>query len=57
MLAVALPAEDRDTQGASTDKEIVIGIRQRNGELRMFHAKDVKAGTIANSSERTSAKT
>ena len=33
--------------GRYTKKEIVIGIRQRNGELRMFHAKDVKAGTIA----------
>lgn len=33
--------------GRGTEKEIVIGIRQRNGELRMFHAKDVKAGTIA----------
>ncbi len=33
--------------GRGTEKEIVIGIRQRNGELRMFHAGDVKAGTIA----------
>jgi transposase-like protein len=33
--------------GRYTKKEIVIGIRQRNGELRLFHAKDVKAGTIA----------
>jgi transposase-like protein len=33
--------------GRGTDKEIVIGIRQRNGELRLFHAKDVKAATIA----------
>src|SRR6202044_3005481 len=33
--------------GRRTNKEIVIGIRQRNGELRMFHASDVKAGTIA----------
>jgi transposase-like protein len=33
--------------GRYTKKEIVIGIRQRNGELRMFKAKDVKAGTIA----------
>jgi transposase-like protein len=33
--------------GRGTEKEIVIGIRQRNGELRMFHASDVKAGTIA----------
>jgi len=29
------------------NKEVVIGIRQRNGELRMFHASDVKAGTLA----------
>jgi transposase-like protein len=33
--------------GRGTDKEIVIGIRQRNGELRLFHAKDVKAATIS----------
>jgi transposase-like protein len=33
--------------GRGNEKEIVIGIRQRNGELRLFHAKDVKAGTIA----------
>src|SRR5271170_5655043 len=33
--------------GRGTEKEIVIGIRQRNGELRMFHASDVKAGTLA----------
>jgi transposase-like protein len=29
------------------NKEIVIGIRQRNGELRLFHSKDVKAKTLA----------
>ena len=29
------------------NKEIVIGIRQRGGELRFFHASDVKAGTLA----------
>ena len=29
------------------DKEIVIGIRQRGGELRLFHAQDVKGGTLA----------
>jgi transposase-like protein len=34
--------------GRYTPKQIVIGIRQRNGELRMFKAKDVKAGTLAN---------
>lgn len=33
----------RGTQG----KEIVIGIRQRNGELRFFHIKDTKAATLA----------
>jgi transposase-like protein len=29
------------------EKDIVIGIRQRSGELRMFHASDVRAGTLA----------
>jgi transposase-like protein len=29
------------------NKEIVIGIRQRNGELRLFHSRDVKANTLA----------
>ena len=29
------------------NKEIVIGIRQRDGDLRLFHAQDVKAGTLA----------
>jgi transposase-like protein len=29
------------------NKEIVIGIRQRNGDLRFFHAADVKSGTLA----------
>jgi transposase-like protein len=33
--------------GRPNDKEIVIGIRQRNGELRLFHSKDVKASTLA----------
>jgi transposase-like protein len=28
-------------------KEVVIGIRQRNGELRFFHAADAKSGTLA----------
>jgi transposase-like protein len=31
----------------SENKEIVIGIRQRGGELRFFHAEDVKHGTLA----------
>ena len=29
------------------NKEIVVGIRQRGGELRFFHAQDVKSGTLA----------
>lgn len=29
------------------NKEIVVGIRQRGGELRFFHATDVKSGTLA----------
>ena len=29
------------------NKEIVIGIKQRGGQLRFFHAEDVKAGTLA----------
>lgn len=32
--------------GEST-KQIVIGIRQRGGETRFFHAKDVRTGTVA----------
>jgi len=28
-------------------KQIVVGIRQRGGDLRFFHAADVKAGTLA----------
>lgn len=29
------------------NKEVVIGIRKRGGDLRFFHAKDAKAGTLA----------
>jgi transposase-like protein len=29
------------------NKEVVIGIRQRGGELRFFHAKDAKSNTLA----------
>ena len=29
------------------EKEVVIGIRQRNGDLRLFRAKDAKAATVA----------
>ena len=32
---------------ATTNKAVVIGIRQRNGELRFFHAEDAKSGTLA----------
>jgi len=34
-------------RGRGTPKEIVIGIRQRGGDLRFFHAEDVKSGTLA----------
>src|SRR5208283_1811938 len=30
-----------------SNKEVVIGIRQRNGALRFFHAEDAKSGTLA----------
>jgi transposase-like protein len=33
--------------GPHSNKEIVIGIRQRGGDLRFFHAHDVKHGTLA----------
>jgi transposase-like protein len=29
------------------NKEVVIGIRKRNGDLRFFHARDAKSGTLA----------
>jgi transposase-like protein len=32
---------------AKNNKEVVIGIRQRGGDLRFFHAQDVKSGTLA----------
>jgi len=32
---------------AGGNKEIVIGIRQRGGDLRFFHAEDAKSGTLA----------
>ena len=34
-------------RGRGAAKEVVIGLRQRNGELRFFHAEDVKHGTLA----------
>lgn len=33
-------------KGNQHKKEVVIGIRQRNGELRFFHAEDAKTGTL-----------
>jgi transposase-like protein len=39
-------AKGRGITGRGTDKEIVVGIRQRDGELRLFHSKDVKAATL-----------
>lgn len=33
--------------GQKKNKEIVIGIRQRGGELRFFHADDARSGTLA----------
>jgi transposase-like protein len=33
-------------RGRGTPKEIVLGIRQRGGDLRFFHADDVKSGTL-----------
>jgi transposase-like protein len=32
--------------GRGTPKEVVIGIRQRGGDLRFFHAQDAKSGTL-----------
>jgi transposase-like protein len=37
----------RGSKVAKEAKEIVIGLRQRNGDLRFFHAEDAKSGTLA----------
>jgi transposase-like protein len=34
------------SKAAKAAKEIVIGIRQRNGDLRFFHSDDAKSGTL-----------
>ena len=34
-------------RAAKRAKQVVIGIRQRGGELRFFHAEDAKSGTLA----------
>jgi transposase-like protein len=36
----------RGARAAKDAKEIVIGIRQRNGDVRFFHAQDAKSGTL-----------
>ena len=33
--------------GKFDNKEVVVGIRKRNGDLRFFHARDAKSGTLA----------
>jgi transposase-like protein len=33
-------------RGRGTPKEVVLAIRERGGELRFFHAEDVKSGTL-----------
>ncbi len=37
----------RHWMGRKGNKEVVIGIRQRDGALRFFHAEDAKKGTLA----------
>lgn len=37
----------KGVQYGKDQKEIVIGIRQRGGDLRFFHAEDAKSGTLA----------
>ena len=34
-------------RGRGAEKEVVLGIRQRGGDLRFFHAKDAKSATLA----------
>jgi transposase-like protein len=43
----ALGGKSKGITGRGSKKEIVVGIRQRNGELRLFHSKDVTAKTLA----------
>lgn len=37
----------RGVWAGKQNKEVVVGIKQRNGELRFFHAEDAKSGTLA----------
>ena len=41
------PIKGRRVQAGRDNKEVVIGIRQRGGDLRFFHAEDAKSGTLA----------
>ncbi len=40
-------ARDKNWLSRASSKEIVVGIKQRNGDLRFFHAEDAKSGTLA----------
>jgi transposase-like protein len=40
-------ARGKNWKRLDNNKEVVIGIRQRNGDLRFFHAEDAKKGTLA----------
>jgi transposase-like protein len=39
--------QKRGKPGRGTNKAVVLVVRERGGDLRFFHAKDVKAGTLA----------
>jgi transposase-like protein len=39
--------EHGGSTGRGTDKEVVIGIRQRGGEIRFYHVKNAKSNTLA----------
>ena len=53
MLSGTVEVDETFVGGKSTNelrrksKEVVIGIRERGGDLRFFHAEDVKSGTLA----------
>ncbi len=43
-----LAVRQQDTRSVfARNKEVVVGIRKRGGELRFFHAKDARGGTLA----------
>ena len=46
-VAVSIASGGKSADVADGNKEIVIGIRQRGGDFRFFHAEDVKSGTLA----------